>query len=57
MTEDSTRLAISRTILAHDRTLMAWVRTSTSMTSFGFTIYTFFQYVRSEGGGPPDVER
>jgi len=43
-TNDATRLALSRTILAHDRTLMAWVRTSTSMISFGFTIYKFFQF-------------
>ena len=42
---DATRLALSRTMLAHDRTLMAWVRTSTSMISFGFTIYKFFQYL------------
>lgn len=28
-----------RTIMAADRTLMAWVRTSLSMLSFGFTIY------------------
>jgi putative membrane protein len=45
---DATRLALSRTMLAHDRTLMAWVRTSTSMISFGFTIYKFFQFVQGE---------
>src|SRR6187200_813702 len=32
-----------RTILAADRTLMAWIRTSLSMLSFGFTIYKFLQ--------------
>ena len=47
-TNDATRLALSRTILAHDRTLMAWVRTSTSMISFGFTIYKFFQFVQND---------
>ena len=47
-TNDATRLALSRTILAHDRTLMAWVRTSTSMISFGFTIYKFFQFVPND---------
>jgi inner membrane protein YidH len=31
-------LAVDRTRLAHERTLMAWVRTATSMISFGFTI-------------------
>ena len=39
----STLLATERTRLAHDRTLMAWVRTSTSLISFGFGIYKFFQ--------------
>jgi len=54
--DDSTSLALSRTMLAHDRTLMAWVRTSTSLISFGFTIYKFFQYLR-EDRPPQDVER
>jgi putative membrane protein len=39
----SNDLAVDRTRLAHDRTLMAWVRTATSLISFGFTIYKFFQ--------------
>src|SRR4030095_16536708 len=30
--------------LAHERTLMAWIRTSASLISFGFTIYKFFEY-------------
>jgi putative membrane protein len=34
-----------RTVLAADRTLMAWIRTSLSMLSFGFTIYKFIQEV------------
>src|SRR5262249_33760330 len=40
----STELAIDRTWLAHERTLMAWVRTATSMISFSFTVYKFFQF-------------
>ena len=28
---------------------MAWVSTATSLISFGFTIYKFFQYLREEG--------
>ena len=44
-------LAVDRTRLAHERTLMAWVRTSTSMISFGFTIYKFFE------GQPPRGQR
>ena len=35
---------------------MAWVRTSTSLISFGFTIYKFFQYLRTDRT-PQDVER
>jgi putative membrane protein len=46
--DDSTSLALTRTMLAHDRTLMAWVRTSTSLISFGFTIYKLFEYLRAD---------
>jgi putative membrane protein len=28
---------------------MAWVRTATSLISFGFTIYKFFQFLHEEG--------
>ena len=34
--------------MAHQRTLMAWVRTSTSMISFGFAMYKFFQATAPE---------
>src|SRR5215813_12200138 len=50
---NSQSLAVERTFLAHERTLMAWVRTSTSLISFGFTIYKFFAYlVQMEGKIP-----
>ena len=39
----NTKLAYERTNLANERTLMAWVRTATSLITFGFTIYKFFQ--------------
>jgi putative membrane protein len=42
--DTGTRLAVDRTWLAHERTLMAWIRTATSLISFGFTIYKFFQF-------------
>jgi putative membrane protein len=42
--DTGTRLAVERTWLAHERTMMAWVRTATSLISFGFTIYKFFQF-------------
>jgi inner membrane protein YidH len=44
-----TDLAVSRTCLAHERTLMAWVRTAISLISFGFAIYKFFDFMRSGG--------
>ena len=47
---DATVLAVERTRAAHDRTLLAWVRTSVSLISFGFTIYKFFQYLRDSSG-------
>jgi putative membrane protein len=36
-------MAVDRTRLAHERTLMAWIRTATSLISFGFTLYKFFE--------------
>jgi putative membrane protein len=36
-------LGAMRTLMAANRTLMAWVRTSLSMLSFGFTIYKVLQ--------------
>jgi putative membrane protein len=50
----SAQLALDRTRLAHDRTLMAWVRTATSLISFGFTIYKFFQYLHEKGEASPE---
>ncbi|HKP97043.1 MAG TPA: DUF202 domain-containing protein [Fibrobacteria bacterium] len=38
----ATRLALERTGLAHERTLMGWVRTCFSIIGFGLTIFTFF---------------
>lgn len=39
----SNQMAADRVWMAHERTLMAWIRTATSMISFGFTIYKFFE--------------
>ena len=44
-------LALERTFLAHERTLMAWTRTSTSLITFGFTLYKFFEYLHERGDG------
>jgi putative membrane protein len=53
----STELALSRTLLAHQRTLMAWIRTSASLISFGFTIYKFFEYLVQAEFAKLDISR
>ena len=40
----STKFSFERTLLSHERTQMAWIRTATSLITFGFTIYKFFQF-------------
>ena len=47
--DNATRLAADRTWLADERTLMAWIRTATSLISFGFTIYKFFEFESGQG--------
>ena len=44
-------LALERTRMAADRTLMGWIRTSLSMISFGFTIYKFLESFPLKEGG------
>lgn len=41
-----TQLAVERTRLGQERTLMAWIRTAASLITFGFTIYKLFQYLQ-----------
>jgi putative membrane protein len=41
----NTRLAAQRNRLALERTMMAWVRTATSLIAFGFTLYHAFRYL------------
>jgi putative membrane protein len=55
----SSKLALERTYLAYDRTMLAWVRTTTLIT-FGFSIQQFFRIARqgaaaSKGLIGPDV--
>ncbi len=49
LAEERTELAVGRTRDAAERTLMAWIRTTLSMISFGFTIFKFFQYLQQTG--------
>jgi putative membrane protein len=48
-------LGYERTRLAADRTLMAWIRTSVSMISFGFTLFKFFMYLRESNFLSPQL--
>ena len=45
-------LALDRTRMAAERTLMAWVRTALSMIGFGFTIYKFLQVIQEQSTLP-----
>ncbi len=47
-------LAYERTNFAHERTLMAWVRTATSLITFGFAVYKFFEL---ELGRRPPIQQ
>ncbi len=40
----ATKLAVDRTRVAYERTVMASVRTATSLITFGFSINKFFQF-------------
>jgi putative membrane protein len=54
------RLAIDRTRMAAERSLMAWIRTALSMIAFGFTIYKFLQAMHAQSPVPvlrPDAPR
>jgi putative membrane protein len=45
--------SLTRTRLAFERTLMAWVRTSISLITFGFTIFKAFNYAYQRGLAEP----
>lgn len=40
----ATTLAMERTRVAYERTMMAWTRTATSLITFGFSVYKFFEF-------------
>jgi putative membrane protein len=41
-------LALDRSQLSAERTLMSWVRTALAIISFGFTIYKFLQVIEEQ---------
>jgi putative membrane protein len=45
-----TRLALKRSFLGAERTLMAWMRTSLAMISFGFTMVKIMEALEAERG-------
>ena len=51
----STHLATLRTSAAYERTMMAWIRTATSLITFGFAVYKFFDVQRDPGRANNDL--
>lgn len=54
------QLAIDRTRLAAERSLMAWIRTALSMITFGFALYKFLEALHAQSPVPvprPDAPR
>src|SRR5258705_12789373 len=49
MAQERTDLDEMRTMMAADRSLMAWIRTALSMMSFGFTIYKVLEGFQTAG--------
>jgi putative membrane protein len=45
--DNSTMLAVERTLLAHENTLLGWIRTAISLIGFGFSIQQFFRVARA----------
>lgn len=44
-------LALARTAFSSERSLLAWIRTSVSLITFGFSIMKFFDYLEQQQQG------
>jgi putative membrane protein len=51
----SAKLAVDRTRLAYERTMLSWVETATALITFGFSIQQFFRVASSENAEKPGV--
>ncbi len=49
-------LALDRTVYSSERSLMAWMRTSVSLYTFGFTITKFMDYLGTQENGAEYAE-
>jgi putative membrane protein len=49
--DPGSRLALVRTRLAHDRTMLSWIRTATSLITFGFGVHQVFRVIPGSGAG------
>ena len=49
-------LALGGTAFISERTLMAWMRTSVSLITFGFSITKFFEYLEQQQQGAQSVD-
>jgi putative membrane protein len=47
-TNDDSRFDLERTRVAYEQLMMSWIRTATSLITFGFSIYKFFQIEHPE---------
>ena len=52
---DSTGMAKLRTLLALDRTSLAWIRTALTMATFGFAIAAFFRTLMAQSLDPQTI--
>ena len=48
--DDSTRIAYESMRASYERIMMSWIGTATSLITFGFSIYKFFQ-IETPGAG------
>lgn len=54
--EEKEELSLDRSILAFERTFLAWIRTAASLMTFGFAIYKLLQAKIQEPGTHPILQ-